>query len=191
VEIRGAFQRAAREHGGVIVVVAVTVLGVLVATSISDADTVSSAPTRGPVPTTTAAPPATAGATGDTLAPPVADGVVAPFVGTVSGGSGPAGGVSGAAPSAQAAPSARPGAASQAPPAALLPNSALAPLGDLSSIDAAIRSLCSTLLLPFGLPATVFGLVGGTIPFTLPELPFSIVVGPLSDLCLSLEEVTP
>jgi hypothetical protein len=79
----------------------------------------------------------------------------------------------------------------QPPPASVLPNNLLPPIGDLSSIDAVIRSLCSAALLPFGLPATIFGLVGGAIPFTLPELPFSIVVGPLSDLCVSLEKVTP
>ncbi|MCU1498407.1 MAG: hypothetical protein JWM47_2360 [Acidimicrobiales bacterium] len=180
---RGDLVSHAREHAGVIAVVVVTVLGVLVAGTFADASPsdidVGAPAVEVTVPSPAAATPGPAA----TVAPPaglfVPAGPLAPITGTVT------------TPTVAPTPS-----AGQAPPAAKGqapsdPIVQLPPLGDLSSADAAIRSLCSAILTPFGLYATVFGLVGGTIPFTLPELPFYILVGPISDACLQLEGLTP
>ncbi|MEY2570175.1 MAG: hypothetical protein QOE63_525 [Acidimicrobiaceae bacterium] len=65
------------------------------------------------------------------------------------------------------------------------------PTGALSPIQDLINQACVLALTPFGLPSTILGLLGAAIPITLPNLPFAIIVTPISDLCLNLQSIVP
>jgi hypothetical protein len=52
-----------------------------------------------------------------------------------------------------------------------------------------VAGVCALAFTPFGLPSTVLGLVGAAVPFVLPQLPFELLIGPTSDVCLQLDDL--
>jgi hypothetical protein len=64
------------------------------------------------------------------------------------------------------------------------------PTGALSPINQLINQACVLAFTPFSLPSLVLGTLGLAIPITLPNLPFAIIVTPISDLCLQLQSAT-
>jgi hypothetical protein len=63
------------------------------------------------------------------------------------------------------------------------------PPGVLNPFQQLVDFFCVTAFTPFGLPDTVFGLLGGGIPITLPNVPFQILIEPISDLCVALQSL--
>lgn len=190
----GRLKSAARQHGSLVAVIAVALVGVMIYGSVTT-ETLAASPSIPP------ASDVESGAPGAAVlgAPTDPGGVVSapgPFVPGRVG--------SGEAPSVPVSPSI-PGDESELPtpaPDGALPSSETSavpviddvplpslPPGVLNPFQQLVDFFCVTAFTPFGLPDTVFGLLGGGIPITLPNVPFQILIEPISDLCVALQSL--
>jgi hypothetical protein len=191
----GRLKSAARQHGSLVAVIAVALVGVMIYASVTT-ETLAASPSIPP------ASEAESGAPGESIAgvPTDPGGVVSapgPFVpGRVGSGDAPSVPVD---PSIAGEESDVP---APAPDGALPPSETSAvpdlddvplpslPPGALNPFQQLVDFFCVTAFTPFGLPDTVFGLLGGGIPITLPNVPFQILIEPISDLCVALQSLT-